>query len=38
MCPLSQAGGHGPNPTVVKAGGTAPEKMRENVAAVEAAG
>jgi hypothetical protein len=35
--PLIAGGGHGLSPTVVEAGGTAPERMGENVAAVEAA-
>jgi hypothetical protein len=35
--PLVAGDGHGPSPTIAKAGETAPERMRENVAAVEAA-
>jgi hypothetical protein len=35
---LVAGGGHGPTPAVVEAGGTSPEQMMENVAAVEAAG
>jgi hypothetical protein len=33
--PLIAGGGHGPTPTVAEAGWTAPERMGENVAAVE---
>jgi hypothetical protein len=36
--PLVADGGHGPNPAIAEAGGTAPEQTGENVAAVEAAG
>ena len=36
--PLIAGGGRGPTPAVAEAGGTAPERMGENVAAVEAAG
>jgi hypothetical protein len=36
--PLVAGGGHGPNPTIAEAGGTALEQMGENVATVEAAG
>jgi hypothetical protein len=35
---LVTGGGHGPTPTVVEAGGSAPECTRESVATVEAAG
>jgi hypothetical protein len=35
--PLIAGGGHGPTPTVAKAGGTAPERMGENIATVKAA-
>jgi hypothetical protein len=34
---LTAGGGHGPTPAVAEAGGTAPERMGENVAAIEAA-
>jgi hypothetical protein len=35
---LIACGGHGPTPSVAEAGGTAPERMGENVAAADAAG
>jgi hypothetical protein len=35
--PLVAGGGHGPTPAVAEAGGTAPERMGESVATVEAA-
>jgi hypothetical protein len=35
--PLVTGGDHGPSPAIVETGGTAPERMGENVAAVEAA-
>jgi hypothetical protein len=35
---LVTGGGHGPAPVIAEAGGAAPERMGENVAAVEAAG
>jgi hypothetical protein len=34
--PLITGGGHGPTPTIVEAGGTTPERVGENVAAIEA--
>jgi hypothetical protein len=36
--PLIAGGGHGPTPAIVEVGGTAPKRMGESVAAVEAAG
>jgi hypothetical protein len=35
---LVAGGGHGPAPAIAEAGGTAPERMGESVAAVEVAG
>jgi hypothetical protein len=36
--PLVAGEAHGPNPAVAEAGGTAPEQMGENIAAVQVAG